>query len=81
MSKPIPSIRQSFLALYTSLGPAYIVLIALPYKTAILYYYLVPIADLSIFNALTPYLRAVCTILDLSKSYPGTALKTQPLLT
>ena len=68
--------RQSFLALYTSLGPAYIVLIALPYKMAVLYYYLVPIADLSIFNIPTPYLRAACTILDLSKSYLGMALKT-----
>ena len=68
--------RQSFLALYTSLGPAYIVLVALPYKTAVLRYYLVPIADLSIFNALTPYLRAAYTILDLSKSCLGIALKT-----
>ena len=73
--------RQSFLALYTSLGLAYIILIALPYRTAILYYYLVPITYLSIFNALTPYLRAMYTILDLSKSYLGTALKTQSLLT
>jgi len=77
----MPSIHQSFLALYTSLGPAYIILIALPYRTAILYYYLVPITDLSIFNTPTPYLRAIYTILDLSKSYPGIVLKTQPLLT
>ena len=76
MSKFVPSIRQSFLALYTSLGLARIILIALPYKMAVLYYYLVPITDLSIFNALTPYLRAVYTVLNLSKSYPGTALKT-----
>ena len=76
MSKLVPSIRQSFLALYTSLGPARIVLIALPYKTAVLYYYLVPITDLSIFNTLTPYLRAIYTILDLSESYLGIALKT-----
>jgi len=76
MSKPIPSMRQSFLALYTSLGPAYIILIALPYKIAVLRCYLVPIIDLSIFNTLTPYLRAIYTILDLSKSYLGTALKT-----
>ena len=68
--------RQSFLALYTSLGPAYIVLIALPYRTAVLHYYLAPITDLSIFNTLTPYLRAVYTILDFSKSYLETALKT-----
>ena len=73
--------RQSFLALYTSLGPAYIILIALPYKTAVLYYYLVPITDLPIFNAPTPYLRATYTILDLSESYLGIVLKTQPLLT
>ena len=75
MSKFIPSMRQSFLALYTSLGPAYIILIALPYKIVVLYYYLVPITDLSIFNAPTPYLRAVYTILDFSKFYLGTALK------
>ena len=75
MSKLIPSIRQSFLALYTSLGPAYIIFIALPYRIVILYYYLVPITDLSIFNAPTPYLRAIYTILNLSKSYLGTALK------
>ena len=75
MSKFIPSMRQSFLALYTSLGLAYIVLIALPYRTAVLYYYLVPITDLSIFNAPTPYLRAVYTILDFSKSYLETVLK------
>jgi hypothetical protein len=73
--------RQSFLALYTSLGPAYIVLIALPYRIVVLRYYLVPIADLSIFNILTPYLRAAYTILDLSKCGLGTVLKTQPLLT
>ena len=73
--------RQSFLALYTSLGPAYIILIALPYKIAVLYYYLVPITDLSIFNTPTPYLRAAYTILDLSESCLGMALKTQPLLT
>ena len=71
----MPSMRQSFLALYTSLGPAYIVFIALPYRTAVLYYYLVPIIDLSIFNTPTPYLRAVYTILDFSKSYLRTVLK------
>ena len=76
MFKLISSMRQSFLALYTSLGLAYIILIALPYRIAAPYYYLVPIIDLSVFNTLTPYLRAVCTILDLSKSYLGTALKT-----
>ena len=73
--------RQSFLALYTSLGLAYIILIALPYKIAVLRYYLVPVIDLSIFNTPTPYLRATYTILDLSKSYLGIVLKTQPLLT
>ena len=76
MSKLVPSMRQSFLALYTSLGPAYIIFIVLPYRMAVLYYYLVPITDLSIFNTPTPYLRAVYTILDFSKSYLGTALKT-----
>ena len=75
MSKLIPSIRQSFLALYTSLGLAYIILIALPYRMAVLYCYLVPITDLSIFNIPTPYLRAVCTILGFSKSYLGIVLK------
>jgi hypothetical protein len=81
MSKLVPSMRQSFLALYTSLGPAYIVLIALPYRTAVLHCYLVPIADLSVFNTLTPYLRAACTILDLGEYSLGTVLKMQPLLT
>jgi len=72
----MPSMRQSFLALYTSLGPAYIVLIALPYRTAVLHCYLVPVVDLSMFNALTPYLRAIYTASDLSKSYLEMALKT-----
>ena len=75
MSKLMPSMRQSFLALYTSLGPAYIVFIALPYRMAVLCYYLVPIIDLSIFNAPTPYLGAVYIILNFSKFYLGTALK------
>ena len=75
MSKLMPSIRQSFLALYTSLGPAYIILIALPYRMVVLYYYLVPITDLFVFNTPMPYLGAVYTILDLSKSYLGTVLK------
>ena len=73
--------RQSFLALYTSLGLAYIIFIALPYRTVVLHYYLVPIIDLSIFNTPTPYLKAMYTILDLSESCLETALKTQPLLT
>ena len=72
----MPSMRQSFLALYTSLSLAYIFFIALPYRTVVLYYYLVPIADLSIFNTLTPYLRAVYTILDFSEFCLGIALKT-----
>ena len=67
--------RQSSLALYIFLGPAYIVLIALPYRAAAVYYYLVLVVGLFIPNVLTPYLGAVCTILDLSKSYLGTALK------
>ena len=75
MSKLILGIRQSFLALYILLGLAYIVLIALPYRAAAVYYYLVLVIGLFVFIALTPYLRAVCTILDLSKSYLEIALK------
>jgi len=75
MSKPVLGMRQSFLALYTSLGPARIILIALPYRMAVLCCYLVPVADLSVFNTLTPYLRAVCTALDLSESCLEMVLK------
>ena len=71
----MPSIRQSFLALYTFLGWAYIAFIALPYRANAIYYYLIPVAGLFILNALTPYLGAIYTILDLSKSYLETALK------
>jgi hypothetical protein len=67
--------RQSSLALYTFPSPAYIVLIALPYRAAAVYYYLVLVTGLFIPNALTPYLGAVYTILDLSESYLGTVLK------
>jgi len=66
---------QSFLALYTFLGPAYIILIALPYRAAAVCYYLMPVAGPFILAVLTPYLGAACTILDLGKSYLGTALK------
>ena len=65
--------RQSFLALYTFLDLAYIVLIALLYRAAVVCY-LVPVLG-PFLNALTPYLGAVYTILDLSKSCLGTALK------
>jgi hypothetical protein len=65
--------RQSFLALYTFLGLVYIALTALPYRMAVLHYYLGPITVLSTFNILTPYLRAAYTALDLSESYLGTA--------
>ena len=75
MSKLILGIRQSFLALYILLGLAYIVLIALPYRAAAVYYYLVLVTGLLILAALTPYLGAVYTILDFSKSYLRTALK------
>jgi len=68
---------QSFPALYTFLGPAYIVLIALPYRAAAVCYYSVPVVGPFILAILTPYLEAVCTILDLSESYLKTALKIQ----
>jgi len=71
----MPSMRQSFLALYTFLDPAYIILVALPYIIATVYCYLVPVIGLFILTTLTPYLGAVYTILNLSKSYLGTALK------
>ena len=73
-------ICQSFPALYTFLGPAYIILIALPYRAATVYYYLVPVTGLFIFTILTPYLEAAYTILDLGKSYLGIVLKMQRLL-
>ena len=57
------------------LGLAYIILIALPYRAAAVYYYLVPVIGLFIPNILTPYLGAIYTILDLSKSYLGMVLK------
>jgi len=74
MSKLILGIRQSFLALYTFLDPTYIILIALPYRAAIVYY-LAPVLGLFILNILTPYLEAIYTILDLSESCLETALK------
>jgi len=75
MSKLIPSIRQSFLALYTFLDSAYIILIALPYITATVYCYSVPVIGLFIFTILTPYLGATYTILNFNKFYLGTVLK------
>jgi len=75
MSNFISSIRQSSLALYTFLGPAYIVFIALPYRAAAVYYYLVPVIGPFILNILTLYLEAIYTILDLSKSYLRIVLK------
>ena len=71
----MPSMRQSFLVLYTFLSPAYITLLALPYRAAAVYCYLVPVAGLFILNTLMPYLGAVYTILDLSKSCLGIVLK------
>jgi len=76
----MPSIRQSFLALYTFLDLTYIIFIALPYITATVYYYLVPIISPFIFAVLTPYLKAVYIILDFNKFYLETALKIQRLL-
>ena len=67
--------RQSFLALYILLSLAYIILIALPYRADTVYYYLVPVINLFILAALTPYLGAMYTILDLSEFYLGMALK------
>jgi len=80
MSKLIPSMRQSFLVLYTFLSLTYITFLALPYRVAAVYCYLVLVASPFILNALMPYLETMCTILDLSKSYLGTALKIQRLL-
>jgi len=71
----MPSIRQSFLALYTFLNPAYIIFIALPYITATVYYYFMLVISPFIFIILTPYLKTIYIILDLSKSYLGMALK------
>jgi len=45
------------------------------YRAAVVYYYLVLVTGPFILNVLTPYLGAVYTILDLSKSYLGTVLK------
>jgi len=75
MSKLVPGMRQSFLVLYTFLSPAYITFLALPYKAAAVYYYLVPVTGPFILNALIPYLGAICIILNLSKSYLRMALK------
>ena len=75
MSKLVPSMHQSSLVFYTFLGPVYIILIALPYRAAIVYYYLVLVVGLFIFNTLMPYLGAIYIILDLDESYLETALK------
>jgi len=72
--------RQSFLVLYTFLSLAYIVFLALPYKVAAVYYYLVLVMGLFVLNALMPYLGAMCTVLDLGEFYLGMALKMQRLL-
>jgi len=79
MSKLIPNMRQSFLVLYTFLSLAYITLLALPYRAATVYYYSVPVVGPFVFNILIPYLGAIYTILDLSESCLGTALKIQYL--
>ena len=71
----MPSIRQSFLALYTFLDPAYIILIAFFYIAATIYYYSIQVIGPFIFITLTPYLRTIYTILNLSKFYLKTALK------
>ena len=75
MFKLILNIRQSFLTLYTFLGLAYIIFIALPCKTAVFYYYSVAIVGQFVFNILIPCLKATYTTLDFNKSYLGTVLK------
>ena len=50
---------------------------ALPYRAATVYYYLVLVVGLFILDALMPYLGAIYTVLDLNKSYPEIALKMQ----
>jgi len=67
--------RQSFLVLYTFLSLAYITLLALPYRAAVVYYYLVLVTGPFILDILIPYLGAVCTVLDLGKSCLGIVLK------
>ena len=71
----MPSIHQSFLVLYTFLGPAYIVFIAPLYRAAAIYYYPVLVIGPFILDILMPYLGAVYTILDLDKSCLEMALK------
>ena len=63
------STHQGFLVLYTSLGLAYIALIAPPYRMVVVRCYLLLVVALLVLNVLMHYLGAVCTILDLSKSY------------
>jgi len=75
----MPSIHQSFLALYTFPSLTYIIFLALSYRAATVYYYLVLIVDPFVFAALTPYLKAAYIILNLNKSCLGTALKIQRL--
>jgi len=79
MSEFVPGMRQSFLVLYTFLSLAYITLLALPYRAAVVYYYLVPIVGPFVLNILIPYLKAIYTILNLNKSCLETALKIQYL--
>jgi len=70
--------RYSFLALYIFLSLAYIALVAPSYRMAVVRY-LLPVVGLFILDVLTPYLGAVCIILDFNKSYQETVLKTQRL--
>ena len=71
----MPSICQSFLALYTFLDPAYIIFVALPYIAATVYYYLVPVIGPFILAILTPYLETTYIILNFNNPYLKTALK------
>jgi len=67
--------RHNFLTFYTFLVLAYITLTTSFYQAVVIYYYLVLVAGPLIFKALTPYLKAVYTILDLSKFNLKIALK------
>ena len=48
---------------------------ALPYRAAAVYYYLVLVVGLFILDVLMPYLGAIYIVLNLDESYPETALK------
>ena len=71
----MPSIHQSFLVLYTFLGPAYIIFIAPFYRAAAIYYYFILVIGPFILNILMPYLGAIYTVLDFNKSYLKIVLK------